>query len=343
MIMFSPLFFVLALLTSTGFAGKLNHRGSGLRPKHLRHARSIQARNNTGPGASPYKLQDMYQGEDFFNRWDFFNGPDPTHGLVNFQNKDDAQRKKLAYVENGTTVLAVDDFTQLQVGAKRDSIRIQTQKTYSRGLFIADFDKMPHGCSVWPAWWSVGPNWPAGGEIDILEGVHEGPTNQYTLHTTSGCSLGNLNEKSTSSHILNAECASSGTDNRGCAFSDSNPQSYGHPFNVAYGGVFAHLWDNTGIKVWRFSRDAIPQDITSKQPNPAGWGTPAANFPSDSCNIAEHFFEHQLVIDTTLCGDFAGPTFASAGCPGTCEQAVANPQNYVFAKWNINYIAVYDN
>lgn len=46
------------------------------------------------------------------------------------------------------------------------SVRISSKKLYNGGLFIADFWSTPHGCSTWPAWWSVGPNWPNGGEID---------------------------------------------------------------------------------------------------------------------------------------------------------------------------------
>lgn len=42
-------------------------------------------------------------------------------------------------------------------------VRLQSQKTYSGGLFIADIVAMPYGCSVWPAYWSVGPDWPAAG------------------------------------------------------------------------------------------------------------------------------------------------------------------------------------
>ncbi len=49
------------------------------------------------------------------------------------------------------------------------SVRIQTKKTYNSGLFVADFFSMPHGCSVWPAYWTVGDgNWPDTGEVDII-------------------------------------------------------------------------------------------------------------------------------------------------------------------------------
>lgn len=56
------------------------------------------------------------------------------------------------------------------------SVRIQTKQTFNGGLFIADFFSMPHGCSVWPAYWSVGPNWPYDGEIDLI-----GASDQYVL------------------------------------------------------------------------------------------------------------------------------------------------------------------
>lgn len=163
----------------------------------------------------------------------------------------------------------------------------------------------------------------------MLEGVHDQPTNQYTLHTSEGCELGNsFNAKSVLSTIISDNCASSGSDNRGCAFSDPSTASYGHGFNILAGGVFAHLWDSSGIYIWRFSRAAIPADITAQNPDPSTWGTPAASFPATNCDIASHFSEHSLVLDTTICGDFGGPTYAASGCAGTCAQAVANSTNF---------------
>lgn len=36
---------------------------------------------------------------------------------------------------------------------------------------------------------TCGPNWPYGGEIDVLEGVHDNEHNQVTWHTGPGCNL----------------------------------------------------------------------------------------------------------------------------------------------------------
>lgn len=49
------------------------------------------------------------------------------------------------------------------------SVRVSSKKTYNAGtLFLADIQAMPTGCATWPAYWTVGPNWPNGGEVDII-------------------------------------------------------------------------------------------------------------------------------------------------------------------------------
>lgn len=47
-----------------------------------------------------------------------------------------------------------------------------------------------------------------------------------------------------------------------------------------------------------------------------------ANFPNNYCNIGEKFGPNAIIINLTLCGDWAGSSFASDGCPGTCEGAL---------------------
>jgi len=335
---------LLSLLPLGGLAGKF-HKS---RSQHINFIKRIPTGNNftntpTNSADPTYNLQDLYQGESFLNDWDFFSLADPTHGSVNYQTKENAIQKKLAVVQlNGTTILAVDDFSKVPVGGNRDSIRISSKKTYAGGLFIADFQSMPHGCGTWPAYWSVGPNWPLAGEIDVIEGVHNQLTNQYTLHASANCSLPRVDTESILAKLLGTTCTSSNGANSGCAFLDTDPRSYGRGFNLIEGGVFAHLWDDNGVKMWRFFRDSIPADITAKKPNPSTWGTPAAIFPSNSCDMKSHFFDHSLVLDISICGDYGTSSYAKSGCPGTCAEAVANSTNFQFAKWQVNYIAVYN-
>ena len=89
--------------------------------------------------------------------------------------------------------MGVDNITVLNPsGTGRKSVRITSKKTWTHGLFIADIEHMPGGiCGTWPACelficserredmcadtvhvvWSFGPDWPDGGEIDIIEGM----------------------------------------------------------------------------------------------------------------------------------------------------------------------------
>jgi len=311
---------LLSLLPLTGFAGNSQCR---------RAARSEPV----------YVLQDHYQNQSFLDEWIFFSDPDPTNGLVNYQTKEAAMEKRLAVVENGTVILAVDSSSEVPVGGKRDSVRMSSPKSYTGGLFIADIQAMPHGCAVWPAYWSVGPNWPNDGEIDVVEGANTQLTNQYTLHTSPGCSLSTASNRPVTGTLKSTSCFSS--DNTGCAYSDPSSDSYGANFNKIDGGVYAYLWNDDAITIWHFHRKSIPRDITEKKPNPSQWGDPAAYFPSTDCSLQSHFRNHTLVLDITLCGDLAGSKYSTSGCPATCAQTVAQPANFKNAKWKIKYISVY--
>ncbi|KAI0042190.1 glycoside hydrolase family 16 protein [Auriscalpium vulgare] len=317
-----------------------NH--SSLRRHHLEHARSVEERGKT------YTLEVKYQGNDFLdeNQWSYWDGADPSGGQAKYMSRKNAVNDGIAYVQaDNVAVLKVDNTNDLAIGKARHSVRITSTKTYNGGLFIADFKAMPHGCSVWPAWWSVGPNWPSGGEIDIVEGTNVLTNNQLTLHTASGsgCTLVAQSpasgSKAFTGNVVGTNCAD--PSNAGCGVVDPDTTSYGHGFDAnGAGGVFAHRWDSNGVKAWHFKRSEIPPDITAGAPTPSTWPEPVVFWSSDNCDVGAHLYDHQLVLDISVCG-WAGGTYPYSGCPGTCEQAVAHKTNFDNAKWMINYIAVY--
>ncbi|KAJ3822968.1 glycoside hydrolase family 16 protein [Lentinula raphanica] len=312
------------------------------------HRRAAHKARDTTTSNSTYVLEDLYQGQSFFNSslWTFFDDTDPTAGLVNYQSSADAQSKGLAYVQDdGTTVLKVDNTTSLTSGQYRDSVRIGSVKSYNGGLFIASFYAMPWGCATWPAFWTVGPNWPDQGEIDIIEGVNLNTHNQLTLHSGSGsaCTIESSFSSliSANSTIGNLQCASSDTSNTGCTYIDNDPRSYGQGFNAQGGGVYAMDWNSDAIKMWFFPRSDIPSDIINKTPNPSSWGNPAALFSNTGCDISSHFSEHTITINTDVCGGWTESSFSGSGCSGTCADTVADPSNFDNAQWQIEYVAVY--
>lgn len=206
---------------------------------------------------------------------------------------------------------------------------------------------MPHGCSIWPALWSANLNtWPKGSEIDIIgkllffaeriisnldhddvEGVNKNTQDQVTIHTGDTCTL--VPDQPVQSTLISTQCETIGGDNDGCAYRVNDLDSYGKGFNDLAGGVYAWKWEDAGISVWFFPRPTIPQDISDFQPDPSSWGEPVATFPNDpECDIANIFYDHQIVFDITFCGDWAGADYPNSGCPGTCAEAVANPKNF---------------
>ncbi|KAF8498638.1 concanavalin A-like lectin/glucanase domain-containing protein [Russula emetica] len=350
---------IAVLFSLVSLVAASNKRGHTLRYTHARSTSRCHVkkggkqnqtvtngnRNHTVTKGTGYRLVDQYKGRDFLDeaRWSASTEPDATHGLVQYVSQDTAQSEGMTKVlPNGAAILSVNNKTDLPLNTPRQSMHIMTTKRYNGGLFIADFQRMPFGCSLWPAYWSFGAgNWPEDGEIDILEGVNKQATNQMTLHTGPHCSLdenpkfNSASEGTFLGNVLSRACASSPSDNAGCGISDPDPSSFGQGFNEAGGGVFAHLWNQDGIKIWHFKRSLIPQDITSGNPDPSTWSTPTAFWSNIDCDMATHFIDHSLVIDTTLCGDWAGTAYGSSGCSGTCVQAVSKASNFESPDYSI--------
>ncbi|KAH8120381.1 concanavalin A-like lectin/glucanase domain-containing protein [Phellopilus nigrolimitatus] len=312
-----------------------------------RDANTTNSTNSTSTNSSSsslWILQDTYEGKTFFDDWTFFTGADPTNGLVNYVDRDTAFNKSLVYVnDDGTVIMSGDDTTWLPMGQNRDSVRISGTKIYNGGLFLLDLNRAPWGCGVWPAFWSLGATaqWPTQGEIDIIEGVHDNIHNQVTWHTEPGCVItesGNF----TGTLVGDPDCNALANNNAGCGITDWSRVSYGETFDAEGGGVYAMLWDDTGIAVWYFYRVSIPKDILAGTPDPTSWVTPSAALDPGGCDPFTYFVNHSLVFDITFCGDWAGNTYSTTpGCTGTCQEHLQDPANFVNASWSINSLKVY--
>jgi nicotinate-nucleotide pyrophosphorylase (carboxylating) len=276
------------------------------------------------------------------------------------------------------------DYTNPANSSGRPSTRVTSKKSYNKGLLIADIAHMPTGiCGVWPALWMVGRSWPQDGEIDIIEGVNQQSSNSVTLHTSAGCAVDNKTASfagtletpdcnvASTSQPTNAGCSislpsSSKVFHNASSSSSSRSKlsgaSFGPAFNAQGGGVFAMEWTSSGISVWFFpysnsssfsAAAAFPADLLSSSssaspiPSIANWGEPAAAFAGSGCDFDARFQNLSIVVNTALCGDWAGQVWQSGGCAkstgvATCDEYVArNPKAFTEAYWEIRSLRMY--
>ncbi|KAL6234352.1 endo-1,3(4)-beta-glucanase xgeA [Aspergillus navahoensis] len=298
--------------------------------------------------AGSYKLQESWEGEKILNHFHFFDGADPTNGFVTYANQSYAESAGLVKTtDSGSLYLGVDYETVLTAnGPGRESVRIESNEYYDQGLYVVDIQHMPGSiCGTWPAFWTVGPDWPTDGEIDIIEGVNKHEANKIVLHTSDTCDVGGGYEMT--GNMTSSECGeASGTI--GCVVQGQQGSS-GDPFNKQGGGVYAMEWQEEYLKIWYFPRSSIPASLAAGTPDVSSFGTPMAHLQG-SCNFKERFTHQKLILDTTFCGDWAGGVFGDSGCPVSdpsdpmlsCKNYVAqNPAAYKNAYWELNSIKIY--
>jgi len=97
--------------------------------------------------------------------------------------------------------------------------------------------------------WLTSTDWPAGGEIDIVEGVHNEVFNLMTLHTNPGCTLDTSRSNAFVGIVKTTDCDARVNFNTGCSTQDTDGRSFGIGLNGQQGGVFATLWNDAGIKL----------------------------------------------------------------------------------------------
>ncbi|KAJ5563064.1 Endo-1-3(4)-beta-glucanase [Penicillium sp. DV-2018c] len=303
----------------------------------------IEVIKNRYPNYTPlnYKLADDYSGRSFFDQFTFFTDDDPTKGFVIYVNESTANYLNLTYASDTSAILRVDAVTP-NATTGRNSVRIESKKTYDTGLFIFDIIHTPFGCATWPALWLTdGYNWPENGEIDVLETTNQGSHgNEVTLHTTKGCKM-DVKRKQTGQTILD-NCNSGG--NAGCGVI-GDESTYGEAMNKRGGGVYALELRHEGIRAWFFSRLDIPRDIVDGNPRPSEWGTALADFPGTNCDIAGHFRNQSIIANIDLCGELAAQKQyyeTMYHCPATCADFVArDPGGFEDAYWEFRSFRVY--
>jgi beta-glucanase (GH16 family) len=129
---------------------------------------------NPGPGWT-LTWQDDFTGSGALRRWTFLNGGNGW-GNKELQNNDS---RNVSLAPGGGLVI-----TAARTGYGQrcwygpctySAARLQTEGTFAQeyGLFEARI-KLPTGTGLWPAFWMEGAdmpqvNWPAAGEIDVVE------------------------------------------------------------------------------------------------------------------------------------------------------------------------------
>ncbi|KAA1085208.1 hypothetical protein PGTUg99_005315 [Puccinia graminis f. sp. tritici] len=330
------------------------------------HRRKLKEDNPLGapgqPQTSIWSHSQTISGFTFFDSWAFINRWDnTTHSAAYYVGKEQAEREMLAYVdENARAIIAVDTkkdisndtmpavFLNTTTGvfkynqtALRNSIRLESLERYDPGtLVIADFHHTPYGCASWPAFWMHGENWPQNGEIDIFEGWNDNTRGRATLHTTPGCSHDPTGIQT--GKVLQETCDSSVNYNAGCSVEDPTTDFFGPTLNKNGGAVFAAMYTNSEISVWRWRRQDVPQDIEDNVPRPETWPTPTATWRSGaSCNIDQKFGPQNIIINIAMCGDSDLNTYAQGKCPGKCYDHLLKGSNYKEVYFAINSIKIF--
>jgi len=316
--------------------------------------------------SSGYTLRESYSGLDFFSKFKFWTATDPSQGTVAYVGAEEAQRLGLIQATLQEAIIRPDSTSVLVPGQGRKSVRIQSRNAYNAGLFVAKINHMPTGCGVWPAFWMYGEDaehvWPAWGEYDILEGVHEQAHVRTTLHTGATCSQQSLvpgqdflgmweaGESKPSADMCNVD-APQQFYNQGCS-QRGPPGSFGMGFNRNGGGTYAAEWDPVEghIRTWFWPAGQEPFELQSQGVGGLStdlWGKPFSFFrlrPADC--PAQHFLNMRIVFNINFCGDL-GESLWQDGCPALAEQMSCqeyvdrHPEKFANAYWSIGRVDVY--
>lgn len=217
----------------------------------------------------------------------------------------------------------------------------------------------------------------------------QGPRNLASLHTLYGCHIpaGSRSDQAgvTSQSDCSYQPGCSASFNANNSFGPNFNQNGGGYFAMRREtrpgdpGISVYFWPiSTAPSAMPAAVAAIANGVSAPKyvvtnSNATGndrselakWGQPSAFFANTAnssasasalatgdgsvCQMQDYFDEHEIIINLTLCGDWAGETFGFSGCAAqyqnaSCEDFVRNnPSAFTDARWEIDYMRVYDN
>ncbi|XXH03554.1 metalloendopeptidase [Hypoxylon texense] len=298
---------------------------------------------------SSYKVTEIYNTTNFFDKFNFVTDADPNGGYVQYQSRTNAENLGIIKYKDGAAYVGVD-YTKTDYdpnGVGRKSVRLESKNVYNHGLIIADFTHLPKPtCGSWPAFWFFGEPWPTKGEIDVYENWNDLTFNRHTAHVDAPSVVGDCKIVSDgmTSTIDSPNCydfASGQAEYQGCSAS-----KYSSTFGSSTGGVYAMEWTSDYLKIWEWSHLGTPLDVTLGQPSPNNilWGTPS--FVIKKCDVEKAFKDMKMVLNIDFCA-VAGQTDKWASCKtstgyDTCAKYVAKKaSDFSSVNFKVKDIKVY--
>ncbi|RYO92326.1 hypothetical protein DL766_001921 [Monosporascus sp. MC13-8B] len=299
-----------------------------------------------------YKVSEVYDSTNFFDKFDFISARDPTGGYVQYQSRAEAEKLGLVAYDGGEMYIGVDHSPESVLDAAKDpgrkSVRMESKTVYNKGLVIAEFSYLPKPtCGSWPAFWFFGEPWPTKGEIDLYENWNDLLFNRHTSHVNAPEIVGEciLAQDEMDAVIDSPNCydfAEGQADFQGCSASQ-----FTTTFGSSNGGVYAMEWTSEHLKIWDWERAFAPSDVKAGNPKPsAAWGKPA--YVIKQCNVDKAFRDMKMILNLNLCGVAAQEHQWGAACKlsttyDTCAGYVADrPEDFADTFFKVKDIKFYE-
>ncbi|KAE9391303.1 hypothetical protein BT96DRAFT_945478 [Gymnopus androsaceus JB14] len=295
----------------------------------------------TGSSSNGWTLSQSLAGQNLINYFTASSGASDNSGVTNYVDN------LISVNSDGDVLMWVDTTENVNL---QNSMKLSSSETFNVGtMMIFDIVHMPTGCGTWPALWLLGGGtWPAGGKIDIIEGVDAYVHNVMSIHTSEGCSITQNNVNALVNYTINVasnvDCCPYADQDQTCATTSTQTNSYGSGFN-AQGGTYAIQIIEAGIYTKYWAAGCVPRDTTNGSPNPSSWSAQTF-FSAINCAVGTYFTDLALIIDTNL-----GGTFTEGGQQTSCASSTgySTAASYVEnvgsafsdAYWQISSINIY--